>query len=304
LGHFAGYDLNGQYAGWLGKAWDPMATDFQKSHATDNPFFRDCTDEELDFRLSGLEPLPGVAIDRLNRRQSLLQQFDAGRRSLDQFSRVRNFNANRAQAMNLLTSGNISKAFDLRSETDELRDRYGRNLFGQLLLMGRRMIEAGSRFVTVAWDMAVRGDDTTSWDSHRDLTHVMKDHLLPVLDQGLPTLLDDMQDSGLLDETMVFVSGEMGRTPKFINRGAQDGRDHWSYCFPCLFAGAGTRGGTVFGQSDKDAAYPKTHPVSPGDLAATIYESLGISPDLHIPNALGQPVPLVESGNPLKDIFI
>ena len=109
-----------------------------------------------------------------------------------------------------------------------LRDRYGRNLFGQSLLMGRRLIEAGSRFVTVAWDMAVRGDDTTSWDSHRDLTRVMKDHLLPGLDQGLPALLDDMQSSGLLDETLVFVAGEMGRTPKFLNLGADDGRDHWT----------------------------------------------------------------------------
>jgi uncharacterized protein (DUF1501 family) len=169
--------------------------------------------------------------------------------------------------------------------------------------MARRLIEAGSRFVTVAWDMAVRGDDTTSWDSHRDLTRVMKNHLLPGLDQGLSALLDDMTDSGLLDETLVFVAGEMGRTPKFQNRGSQDGRDHWSYCFPCLFAGAGTRGGTVYGQSDKNAAYPNTHPVSPGDLAATIYESLGIAPDLRIPNAVGQPIPLVESGQPLSALF-
>ncbi len=303
LGHFAGYDINGQYAGWLGKAWDPMATTIQKRHATDNPYFRDCADDELDFRLAGLDPLPDVTIDRLNRRQSLLEQFDAQRRWLEQSPRIRNFSVRREQAMNLLTSDNVSQAFDLRREPNALRDRYGRNLFGQSLLMGRRLIEAGSRFVTVDWDMSVRGDDTTSWDSHRDLTRVMKDHLLPGLDQGLPALLDDMGDSGLLDETLVFVAGEMGRTPKFENRGAQDGRDHWSYCFPCLFAGAGTRGGTIYGQSDKHAAYPATHPVSPGDLAATIYELFGIAPDLRIPNAVGQPVPLVESGQPLSDIF-
>jgi hypothetical protein len=303
LGHFAGYDINGQYAGWLGNAWDPMATAIQKRHATDNPYFRDCTDDELDFRLAGLEPLPAVSIDRLNRRENLLTQFDAQRRSLEQSSHIRSFSARREQAMNLLTSGDVSQAFDIRREPNALRDRYGRNLFGQSLLMGRRLIEAGSRFVTVAWDMAVRGDDTTSWDSHRDLTRVMKDHLLPGLDRGLPALLDDMQESGLLDETLVFVAGEIGRTPKFINRGAQDGRDHWSYCFPCLFAGAGTQGSTIYGESDKYAAYPATHPVSPGDLAATIYESLGIRPDLRIPNAVGQPVPLVESGQPLKAIF-
>ena len=303
LGHFAGYDINGQYAGWLGKPWDPLATAIQKRHATDNPYFRDCTDDELDFRFAGLTLLPAITIDRLNRRQSLLTQFDSERRSLEQAARVRNLSAKHEQAMNLLMSGDVAKAFDLGREPDALRDRYGRNLFGQSLLMGRRLVEAGARFVTVAWDMAVRGDDTTSWDSHRDLTRVMKDHLLPGLDQGLPALLDDMANSGLLDETLVFVAGEMGRTPKFQNRGAQDGRDHWSHCFPCLFAGAGTRGGTLYGRSDKHAAHPDVDPVSPADLAATIYESLGITPNLRIPNALGQPVPLVENGQPLREIF-
>jgi len=171
------------------------------------------------------------------------------------------------------------------------------------MLLARRLIEAGSRFVTVGWDMAVRGDDTTSWDSHRQLTRINKDHLLPTLDQGLPALLDDMSNSGLLDETLVFVAGEMGRTPKFENRGQQDGRDHWSYCFPCMFAGAGIRGGTLYGDSDKHAAYPVTDPVTPADLAATIYWALGISPETRLPNAQGQPVPLVEDGHPLSSLF-
>lgn len=303
LGHYAGYDINGQYAGWLGAGWDPMATAIQKQHATDNPYFRDCSDEELDFRLAGLEPLPAVSLDRLNRRQSLLEQFDERRRQLEQASRVLSFNTRQQQALDLLTSGDVAQAFDLRREPDALRDRYGRNLFGQSLLMGRRLIEAGSRFVTVAWDMAVRGDDTTSWDSHRELTRINRDHLLPGLDRGLPALLDDMRDSGLLDETLVFVAGEIGRTPRFLNRGSEDGRDHWSYCFPALFSGAGIRGGTLYGESDKHAAYPVTRPVSPADLAATIYESLGISPELRIPNAEGQPVPLVEDGKPLSQLF-
>ena len=303
LGHFAGYDINGQYAGWLGKAWNPMATAIRKRNPQDNPYYRDCSDEELNFQPAGLEPLPGVTLDRLDHRQSLLVQFDAQRRILEQADRVRYFDAHRRQAMNLLMSRDVAQAFDLRREPAGLRDRYGRNLFGQSLLMGRRLIEAGSRFVTVAWDMAVRGDDTTSWDSHRELTRVMKTHLLPGLDQGLPTLLEDMHQSGLLDDTLLIVGGEMGRTPKFENRGAQDGRDHWSYCFPFLLAGAGTRGGTLYGESDKHAAYPANDPVSPADLAATIYTRLGISPDLRIPNALGQPVPLVESGKPLHALF-
>jgi hypothetical protein len=303
LGHFAGYDINGQYGGWLGKPWSPVATRIEKRNPLDNPFFRDCTDDELDFRIDGLEALPTVTLDRLNRRHRLLKQFDAQRQLLEAAPGVRNLNAQRQRAISLLNSPDVAQAFDLRREPAKLRDRYGRNLFGQSLLMARRLIDAGTRFVTVAWDMTVRGDDRTSWDSHRELTRVMKDHLLPVLDRGLPALLADMSSTGLLDETLVFVAGEMGRTPSFANRGSADGRDHWSYCFPCLFAGAGARGGALYGESDKHAAYPTSDPVSPADLAATIYESLGISPDLRIRNSQGQPAPLVEDGRPLRDLF-
>ena len=303
LGHFAGYDINGQYAGWLGKEWNPLPTHIRKLHPLDNPFFRDCSDAQLDFRLAGLNPLPGVTMDRLDKRRTLLQQFDAQRPTLERTANVRHFSSRRQRAFDLLTSGDIAKAFDIRKEPKKLRDSYGRNLFGQSMLLARRLIEAGSRFVTIGWDMTVRGDDTTSWDSHRELTRINKDHLLPTLDQGLPALIDDMSNSGLLDETLVFVAGEMGRTPKFENRGHQDGRDHWSYCFPCMFAGAGTRGGIMYGESDKHAAYPATNPVSPGDLAATIYESLGISPETRIPNAEGQPVPLVKAGKALSQLF-
>ena len=303
LGHFAGYDINGQYAGWLGKAYNPMATQIQKRGAADNPYFRDCTDEELDFRLSGLEPQPGITLDRLEQRQSLLAQLNAERRRLDQHAAVHSYTELQQRAVSMLSSREIAEAFDIRREKPELRDRYGRNLFGQSLLMGRRMIEGGARFVTVAWDLAVRGDVCGSWDMHSCLERVMKDHLLPGLDRGFSALLDDMQDRGLLDETLVFVAGEMGRTPTFQNRGTQDGRDHWTYCFPCLFAGAGVRGGITYGQSDKDAAYPISHAVSPADLAATIYESLGISPELRIPDTEGRPVPLVENGCALREIF-
>ncbi|MBI3864939.1 MAG: DUF1501 domain-containing protein [Planctomycetia bacterium] len=303
LGHFAGYDINGMYAGWLGKAYNPMATRIQKRDAADNPYFRDCTDDELDFRLNGLEPLPGITLDRLSQRQSLLSQMDFARRRLDQHSAIRSYNGLEERAVSLLSSPQIAEAFDIRREKPELRDRYGRNLFGQSLLMGRRMVEAGARFVTVAWDLAVRGDVCGSWDMHSCLEKVMKNHLLPGLDLGFSALLDDLADRGLLDETLIFVAGEMGRTPQFQNRGQQDGRDHWTYCFPCLLAGAGVRGGITYGQSDKDAAYPMSHPVSPADLAATIYETLGISPDLRIPDAQGRPVSLVDNGHALRELF-
>jgi hypothetical protein len=303
LGHFAGYDINGQYAGWLGKAYNPMATRIAKRAADDNPFFRDCTDDELDFRLGGLEPLPGITLDRLATRQSLLSQLDDERRRIDQYAAAREFRGWQERAAHLLSSPEIAAAFDIRREKPALRDAYGRNLFGQSLLMGRRMIQAGARFVTVAWDLAVRGDVCGSWDMHSCLERVMKGHLLPGLDVGFSALLDDMHSRGLLDETLVFVAGEMGRTPTFKNRGARDGRDHWSYCFPALFAGAGIRGGITYGQSDKDAAYPVTHSVSPPDLAATIYQALGISPDLRIRDAQGRPVPLVENGRALAELF-
>ena len=303
LGHFAGYDINGQYAGWLGKGYNPMATHIRKRAPDDNPYFRDCTDEELNFRLAGLDPRSDLTLDRLDRRHTLLQQLDGEKRRLERASSVTDFDSLRQQAMNMLMSKDIAKAFDIRQEPAALRDRYGRDLFGQSLLMGRRMVEAGARFVTVAWDMAVRGDDTTSWDSHRSLTRIMKDHLLPGLDRSLAALLADLEDRGMLDETLVFVAGEMGRTPRFLNRGAEDGRDHWTFCFPCLFAGAGIGGGRTYGESDGHAGYPLSDPVSPADLAATIYQSLGISPELRIPDAQGRPVPLVDDGRPLEMLF-
>ena len=303
LGHFAGYDINGQYAGWLGKAWNPMATRIQARDSSDNPFFRDCTDEELDFRLNGLESFPDVTLDRLDQRRTLLTQLDDERRRVENQAAVRSYTGLEDRAMQMLSSPKIAEAFDLRRETDALRDRYGRNLFGQSLLMGRRMVEAGSRFVTVAWDLAVRGDVCGSWDMHGCLTDVMRNHLLPGFDLGFSALLDDLQERGLLDETLVFVAGEMGRTPTFQNRGASDGRDHWSYCFPALFAGGGIRGGALYGESDKDAAYPVTLPVSPADLGATIYHALGFSPETRIPDAQGRPVPIIDGGQPLTELF-
>ena len=303
LGHYAGYDIVGQYAGWLGKAYDPMATAIPKQHAQDNPFFRDCTDKELDFRLTGLDPLPGITLDRLNTRQRLLAQLESRRRALDASPATRTYTAQQQQALGLIHSGDIARAFDIREEPDRLRDTYGRNLFGQSLVMARRLIEHGARFVTVGWDMTVRGDDTTSWDSHRELTRINRDHLLPGLDVGLSALLDDMGQTGLLDEVLVMTGGEMGRTPKFENRGSPDGRDHWSYCFPMLLAGAGVRGGLIHGVSDKHSAYPAELPVTPADLAATIYHSLGISPHTRIPDPQGKPTPLVEEGRALTELF-
>lgn len=294
LGHIQGYDRSGQYAGWLGRSYNALATDIRKRGPTDNPYFRPCTDEELDFRIKGLSDNPELTLDRMNRRRGLLEQFEAGRRELLAESQT-NHDRIRRRALELVTSPQVRTALDIRREPARLRERYGRHLFGQATLMGRRMIEAGARFVTVLWD----APDGYSWDSHRNNDDV-KAHLLPGLDQTLSALLADLKDRGLLDETLVVCLGEIGRTPRMNGSG---GRDHWGYCFPALFAGGGIHGGTLYGRSDKDAAYPADRPVSPEDLAATIFEALGIDPHSCVHDRQGRPVPLLDSGRPLRELF-
>jgi hypothetical protein len=295
LGHIQGYDRSGQYGGWLGRPYNALATEVRKRDARDNPYFRPCTDEELDFRIAGLAEDRSLTLNRMDRRRGLLEQFEAQRRARQTTSEAAH-DRFRQRALDLLTSESLRGALDIRKEPGRLRDRYGRHLFGQAALMGRRMIEAGARFVTVLWD----APDGYSWDSHRHSKDVER-HLLPGLDQALSALLDDLRQRGLLDETLVVCLGEMGRTPKPDT--SQWGRGHWSYCFPALLAGAGVRGGSVYGRSDRDAGYPVEKPVSPEDLACTVYEALGIDPHGFIPDRQDRPVALVDGGRPLLDIF-
>lgn len=295
------YDRLGQYAGWLGPEYNAMSTRIRKRKHGDNPYYRDCSEDELNYQFQGMALDSGITLDRLNRRQSLLDQFESGRRALRESSSLASFDNVRQTAWEMLTSGKLGNALDIRQESNRLRDHYGRNLFGQSLIVGRRMIEAGSRFVTVIWDMP--DGAPSGWDSHEELTPSLKNHLLPGLDQGFSALLDDMSDSGLLDETLVVCVGEMGRTPKFENRGSADGRDHWSYCFPAVLAGAGIQAGTLYGKSDAHAAYPAEHPVSPEDLTATIFDTLGIDPHSFITNREGRPVPLTNDGRVVNEFF-
>ncbi len=296
LGHIQGYDRSGQYGGWLGRQYDALATRIKKKDKADNPYFRDCTEAELDFRVQGCDAYDDLTLNRTVRRVSLLEQFDTARRKLDQAHSVRQYDRVRARAVDLVTSEKMRSAFDVRRESSALRDRYGRHLFGQSALMGRRMLEAGARFVTVLWDCP----DGYSWDSHRNSDDVRK-HLLPGLDQAFSALLSDMGERGLLDETLIVCVGEMGRTPKPDT--PQWGRGHWSHCFPAVLAGAGVRGGVTYGSSDKDAAYPADDPVSPEDLSATVFHALGIAPETRILDAQGRPVPLSGGGQPLVSLF-
>ena len=299
LGHLQTYstrlDRPGQYAGWLGRGYDPLATAIGKRDSKDNPYFRACSDEELDFRIQGLATVDGMTLDRLDGRRSLLAQFDAGRKAFDSSASTDTYNKFQQRALALVSSEKIRQAVDIRQEPAELRDRYGRHLFGQSTLLARRLVEAGTRFVTVAWD----APDGYSWDSHVHSDDV-KNYLLPGLDQALSALLTDLEDRGLLDETLVVCLGEMGRTPKPTPRW---GRSHWCYLFPAVLAGAGIRGGVVYGQSDKDASYALDHPTSPEDLAATVLHSLGIDPELRVADPSGRPVPLVDGGQPLVELF-
>lgn len=285
----------GEYAGWLGRSYDPVTTRIDKRDKKDNPYFRDCTDDELTFSLDGLLSPQELTLDRLNRRQSLLEQFDAELSRLDAPKTLSEFDRFQQRALNLVTSTRTREAFDITREPAAVRDRYGRHLFGQSTLLARRLVEAGVRFVTVHWDCP----DGYSWDSHTHANDVAN-HLLPGFDQAASALLEDLADRGLLEETLVVACGEMGRTPQVNKTG---GRDHWSTLFPALLAGAGIRGGLAHGQSDKDGAYPATPPVRPEDLAATIYHALGIDPHVRLPDAQGRPVPVLEEATVQGSVF-
>lgn len=292
------YPRPGEHAGWLGRRYNPMTTVVDKRDLKDNPYARDCSDAELTFELEGLAASDGLRLERMNRRVSLLESFDAGRRSLDRdaAARERVFDANRHRALALATSADTRRALDVRREDPRLRDRYGRHLFGQSALVARRLVEAGVRFVTVHYDAC----DGYGWDSHIHSDDV-KNHLMPTFDQTCAALLTDLDERGLLDETLVVALGEMGRTPAASPRW---GRGHWSTLFPALLAGAGIRGGSTYGASDKDAAYPIDHPVSPERLAATVYHALGIDPGLRLPDSQGRPSPvIVDDASPVLELF-
>ncbi len=285
----------GEYGGWLGRGYDPITTAVDKKNDQDNPYFRDCADAELTFQIDGLVSQTAMSLDRLGRRQSLLAQFDQQLRRLDDEKSLSAYDRFQRRALALVGSERTREALDLRKEPAAVRDRYGRHLFGQSTLLARRLVQAGVRYVTVHWD----APDGYSWDSHVNSKDV-GDHLIPGLDQSLSALLMDLEERGMLDETLVVCLGEMGRTPR---GNANWGRDHWSTLFPAVIAGAGVRGGTVHGQSDKDAAYATTPPYHPEDLAATIYHALGIDHELRLPDAQGRPVGLIEDGKPMLELF-
>jgi uncharacterized protein (DUF1501 family) len=203
----------------------------------------------------------------------------------------------------MLTSDKVRQAFDLSSESPETRDRYGRTTYGQGCLLARRLVEAGVKFVTVYFSNSIGGQSTESggWDTHgfnnTKMYPIVEKYHFPITEQTLPTLLDDLSERGMLDDTLVLWMGEFGRTPK-INGNAS--RDHWPQCYTALLAGGGVKRGFVYGKSDAQAMYPDEHPVRPDDLAATLYYLLGINPDSEVIDKSNRP--LVISGKPVLEV--
>ncbi|HZN64590.1 MAG TPA: DUF1501 domain-containing protein, partial [Tepidisphaeraceae bacterium] len=255
-------------------------------------------------RIDDLKLRPEVFGARLERRAKLRDLINSGMPQIDKAVSEYNLNSYYEQALNLVLSGRAREAFDLTKEADKMRDRYGRNTFGQCLLLARRLIEAGTRVVEVNWPK-VANSDNHSWDVHVGLPDRMRRQSAPMLDTGLSALLTDLDDRGLLSETLVVCVGEFGRSPKMGvstsgNSNSAKGRDHWPYCYTAMMAGAGVRRGAVYGKSDKTGSSPAENPVHPVELLATVYHALGVNPHTLVNNHLGQPRELVQAEPVLK----
>jgi uncharacterized protein DUF1501 len=281
----------GGSAGFLGKAFDPY---------TLYPEGDDMDMNKMDHvQVDDLKLPPEVFALRLERRARLREAIEASMPDIDKAVEKYNLDDYYQRALTLIVSGRARNAFDLRQESDKVRDRYGRNTFGQSCLLARRLIEAGTRVVEVIWPK-VANSDNHSWDVHSDLTKRMKTQSAPMLDQGLASLIADMDERGLLHETLVVAVGEFGRSPQkgvstSGNRNSADGRDHWPYCYTSIIAGAGVKRGYVHGKSDKTGSSPAEEPVHPMELLATIYHAFGIDPDTIVYNHLKQPRELVKA---------
>jgi hypothetical protein len=280
----------GQHASFLGKQHDP----FYFGEDPNRP----------DFRLPELSLPAGLSAERLARRRELQQLVDRQARMLDYAAEARGFDDYYGRAINMLTSDEVRRAFDLAAEPAEVRDRYGRSPYGQSCLLARRLVESGVKFVTVYFSRSIggRSDTEGGWDTHGfDNTRmfpIIEKYHLPITEHTLPVLLDDLEERGLLQETLVVWMGEFGRTPK-IN--ANVSRDHWPDCYTVLLAGGGVKPGYIYGASDAQAMYPDEHPVRPEDLAATIYHLLGINPDAEIHDRNHRPLAI--GGRPVLDVI-
>jgi hypothetical protein len=281
----------GGSAGFLGKAFDPY---------TLYPEGDDMDMNKMEhIKIDDLKLPPEVFALRLQRRARLREAIEQAMPDIEKAIESYNLDDYYQKALSLIVSGRARKAFDLSQETAKVRDQYGRNTFGQSCLLARRLIEAGTRVVEVIWPK-VANSDNHSWDCHSDLTKRMKDQSGPMLDKGLSAFIADMDDRGLLKETLVVAIGEFGRSPQkgvstSGNQNSADGRDHWPYCYTSVLAGAGIKRGYVHGKSDKTGSSPTEEPVHPMEILATMYHAFGIEPETIVYNHLKQPRELVKA---------
>ena len=294
----------GPYAGFLGKRYDPLETIcdpyVEKGVPTDR--------RENPALIRGMPRLPdhalaaGVTLDRLNNRKSLLDQLDQQLRQPRVQSALGTFDRYQQRAFDVLTSQKLKAAFDPDRVDASVRARYGDTLFGTSAFFGLNLVEAGVRFVTVLWDWynaRIPNLQDFGWDTHMYNFPILRKYL-PQVDLAFSSLMEDLESREILDETLIVIMSDFGRTPR-VNNDA--GRDHWIHCYSVLFAGAGIRGGTVYGASDDQAAWVKDRPVATADICATIYACLGIDPHQLIHDRLGRPVAIAQGGEPIHDIL-
>lgn len=276
----------GEFAGLLGKKHDPL-------FITRDP-------NSPGFKVSELALPQGVGIERIEDRKAILTKLETLSRLRDSVYTTKGASATKGmgqyqeRAIELLTSPATQQAFAMDEEPPAVRDRYGRTTYGQSCLLARRLVEAGVRFVTVYYSPGIGG-----WDTHKDNFNILKGSRLPQTDQSVSALLEDLDSRGLLSETLVYWTGDFGRTPK-INGDA--GRDHWPQCQTVLLAGGGVRGGLVHGSSDSSGAYPETSPVLPDDITATLYTALGFEPETEMYDQLGRPMP-ISKGRAIEELL-
>jgi hypothetical protein len=270
----------GFFGGWLGRARDPL-------FVLSNP-------NAPDFSMPELSPPRELSPERLEARRQLLNADLAGP---DRDRALQDMDGFRARAFDLLTAPATQQAFKIDREPVSVRESYGRNIYGQSVLMARRLIEAGTRVVCISW----APDANATWDTHGNNFAKLKNELLPQFDAALSSLLTDLDARGMLERTLVLAMGEFGRSPK-VNGGA--GRDHWNFCYGLLMAGGGIKPGTVHGSSDKIGGRPSNNPVSPADVVATIYDCLGLPAELELRDRLDKPTQLVPWGSPIRELLV
>ena len=261
-----------------------------------DPFFILNDPNAEDFSVPELTPTEGMTVDRMAARRSLLSSIGArlpaearsGSDPVDMF---------RARAFDLLTSPAARRAIDLRNEKPAVREAYGRNIYGQSVLLARRLIESGTRMVTISW----APDANATWDTHGGNFRKLRESLLPQFDSACSTLVDELVERGMWERTIVAVLGDFGRTPRVNNN--EGGRDHWNYCYTVMLGGGGFKGGYVHGASDKTGAFPARDPCLPGDITASLYQLLGLSPERLLHDQQGRPHRLVAVGNPIPRLF-